>query len=400
MVIRDLTEHRAQEAVLREAKQQAEQESRAKSTFLSTISHELRTPLGVIIGYIDLLLDKAIEAPEQQTILGTMRRNGAHLLQILNDLLDLSKAEAGRMEITPKLIQSAAFVKELRQTTAGIKRSPGVDLRFNTQQMPAMLIVDELRLRQIILNLLGNALKFTTAGYVELTLTATPNPDAGKVTLVAKVTDTGIGMSPEQQAKIFSPFYQAEAFIDRRHTGTGLGLALSRKLAEEMGGSLKLDCSAPEQGTTFCLHLPTERAGRLDATSQRPRSLASSTNGLSLQGVEVLIAEDQPDNRELLSLILSRQGARVVTAENGRVALELMTGKTYQVVIMDWQMPVMDGLTAVQEARRNGYEGAIICLSAHGMQEDRTQALEAGFTDYLIKPCSQAKLTETVLRNR
>jgi PAS domain S-box-containing protein len=415
----DVDEHRRLVTELDRARQEAEAASRAKSSFLANMSHEIRTPLTAIIGYADLMLGEASGVANDEARLEyalTIRSNGEHLLAVLNDILDLSKIEAGRLAIERTAISPREALEEVVSLLEVQARAKGIVLESKVHSpMPRLVATDRIRLRQILMNLTGNAVKFTEIGKVTVEARLDVGDDGG-ATLVFAVRDTGIGMTKEQLAQLFAPFAQADSSITRRFGGTGLGLHISRRLAEMLGGSIAVD-SEVAHGSTFTLRLPAGDAADLEPSEEPPatpmRELAAAGPGsrgepLRLEGVKILLAEDVPVNRKLISLQLTRLGAEVHCVENGEELVaaicgddgagDLAAAPRFDVLISDVQMPLMDGFTAASLLRRRGYRGPLIALTAHAMSGDREQCVAAGFDDYATKPIDRDQLVAKIRR--
>ncbi|MCE7975313.1 MAG: PAS domain S-box protein [Leptolyngbya sp. PLA1] len=395
--VRDVTETKAASARLLDAMHAAEAASKAKSDFLANMSHEIRTPMTAIIGFADLLADgteSSLSAEQRREALETIRRNGEHLLTIINDILDVSKIEAGKVTIErvptdPRtLVDEVVSLMQVRASGKGI----GV-VHIREGDMPRGILTDPLRLRQIVVNLVGNAIKFTDRGSVRIITRAAPDrPD----TLCIEVHDTGIGIPPERLGRLFSAFTQADSTVTRRFGGTGLGLHLSRLLARLLGGDITVS-SSPGVGSVFCatVHAPPATMPAAAAPESKPPAT-------HLGGLRILVAEDGPDNRRLIQHVLKKAGASVTLVENGQEALEaVMRTRTqpFDLILMDMQMPVLDGYTATQEIRRAGDTTPIIALTAHAMTGDRDRCIAAGCTDYETKPLSVPRLLATCARN-
>ncbi len=377
--------------------------NRAKSEFLANLSHEIRTPMTAILGYTNLLLEQDLPVTERTTHLNTVRRNAEILLTLINDILDLSKVEAEKLEMEPKACPVWEVVDEalaLMQVRAAEK---GLTLTAHYRPpLPATVRTDPLRLRQILVNLLGNAIKFTERGGIDVTVRYAPAGERA-AELFIDVTDTGIGIAPGEIERLFQPFSQADASTTRRFGGTGLGLTIARSLARRLGGDIDVT-SQPEQGSTFTLALdpgPLDHVPLLKEIPDRaPVMLAAKKTAPRLSG-RVLLVEDGSDNRRLLGAVLRHADLHVDMVENGllaceKVLAEAARGQAYNVILMDIQMPVMDGYEATRRLRREGYTCPIIALTAHAMSGDREKCLEAGCTDYVTKPIDRAHLLATI----
>jgi signal transduction histidine kinase/CheY-like chemotaxis protein/HPt (histidine-containing phosphotransfer) domain-containing protein len=404
------------------AKEAAEEANKAKSEFLANMSHEIRTPMTAILGFTEELgnsIECCTACPDHQACptrvhnresTQIIRRNGEHLLELINDILDLSKVEAGKMEVervacSPVQIgEDAVSLMRVRAIEKGLS----LDARYEFP-LPEAILVDPARVRQILVNLVGNAVKFTSQGRVEIVLRCAADVPAGRATIAFDVKDTGIGMTPEQAGRLFQPFAQADASTTRQYGGTGLGLAISKRLAETMGGDIQV-VSRPGEGSTFTFTMEVEMALPVhmlnnisevaEQVSHRPQS--TSTAAVRLRG-RVLLAEDGPDNQKLISMILGKAGAEVDLAVNGLVAVEMalaahLAGVGYDVILMDMQMPEMDGYEATRKLRLAGYTGAIIALTAHAMAEDRARCIDAGCDDYAAKPVDRLGLLTILAR--
>ena len=391
VVIRDMTDRKILADELVTARDRAEAAAAAKSEFLANMSHELRTPLTSVIGFSNLL--KASEAlPEaEKGYVARIATASEALLSVINDVLDYSKLEAGMIELEPQRFDPAALAHETVQMMEAQCLAKGLALHVNlSPDMPDRLMGDQARLRQILLNLLGNAVKFTSQGSVSLSVGGAMD-DSGAWRLTAEVTDTGIGMSPQTQAHLFERFSQADRSTTRLYGGTGLGLAISRRLARAMDGDIVVT-SQPGLGSTFKVTVPLHIAeGGSEAESPR---LSVMPEG------RVLIADDAPANRELISVILVGMGLEVATATDGAEAVHAVQSEVYDLVLMDMQMPVMDGLTATREIRRieqgGGRRLPIIALSAN-VQPDQIQLCrDAGMDDHLAKPLQLPALVATL----
>ena len=367
----------------------AEAENRAKSEFLAHLSHELRTPLTAILGYTDLLLTTD-HAPERN-YLHIIKRNGRHLLSLLNDVLDLSKIEAGKLEVEKMEVPLHTFINEITSLISINAQDKNLRLKISAARpLPTKITTDPTRLRQILLNLLGNALKFTDEGEVSLEVAETVVN--GKDVLEFAIQDTGIGISSIDIEKLFKPFSQATGISSLREQGTGLGLAISRQLAQYLGGNISV-ISSPGIGSRFTVHIdpgPLENVQRhlLDLTANLDTT--SSIRAISFKG-NVLVTDDLPDIRFLVGHLIGSFGAQVNYASNGEEAIALVNEKAAQndafdLLIMDSHMPVMDGLSATRLLREQGHAMPILALTAATLRGERELCLAAGCDDYLSKP--------------
>ena len=395
------------------ARRAAEQAAVAKGNFLANMSHEIRTPIAAIIGYADLLLDPTRRESARLNDLQSIRRNGRHLLGVVNDVLDASKIDAGGMTVErieadlPRLAADAASMTR----PSAIEHGLALSVRYDTP-VPRTGLTDPLRLRQALINLIGNAVKFTPAGGSVTLRVSCAGPSDTDTVVRFDVTDTGVGMTEAELGRLFQPFVQADVSTTRQFGGTGLGLTISRCFARLLGGDITVT-SAPGRGSTFTLTVgvgpvPADGfvSGTTEATAEAapPVPTAPSPSAESLAGVRVLLAEDGIDNREILTAYLRGAGADVDTVEDGRRAVDAAStaaeaGQPFDVVLMDMQMPVLDGYAATSELRRRKYAGPVVALTAHAMADDRSKCLAAGCTDYLTKPVDRQTLVAAVARH-
>ena len=375
-----------------EAKEAAESANRAKSAFLANMSHEIRTPLGAVMGFADLVVDQNVNPTEKINFVAAIKRNGELLSNIINDILDLSKIEAGKMQIETHEVSLAEILSDTKTLLELQAKNKGIDLRVNIDQnVPQTIKTDPLRLRQVLINIIGNAIKFTNRGHISLIV----KYETEQVVFI--VEDTGCGIDEEQVAKLFSAFTQADATTKRKFGGTGLGLILSKRFANLLGGDVVLMKSSPGKGSTFKITIhPGESAAAVAPNDARTVSTPVPRKDRPLHGLSVLLAEDSPDNQILLSHLLDIAGAQVDLAANGKIATEKALAKSYDVILMDIQMPVMDGFEATALLRKNGYRGKIMALTAHALNEDRELTLRSGFDDHISKPVNRDILIDRV----
>ena len=403
---RDVTARMLAELDREQAREAAEAASRAKSEFLANTSHEIRTPLTAILGYTDMMLDRDITAGERMAHVEAIRRNGEHLLAVMNDILDLSKIEAGKMTLEKVACSPITLVSEVTDLMRPRAAAKGLSFDVEWQgPLPERITTDPTRLRQILLNLVSNAVKFTERGGVRVRVSLADPDERGRRLLRIDVTDTGIGMTPEQQAGLFQPFMQADPSTTRRFGGSGLGLLITRRLADLLGGEVRL-ASALGVGSTFSAMVD---AGSLDGVRMIDRPSGTRTIPAAAPlpteplACRVLLVEDGPDNQRLIATILRKAGAEVTVAGNGQAGCDLVReavvrGEPYDVVLMDMQMPVLDGYAATAQLRRSGYQRPVIALTAHAMQGERERCLAAGCDDFVCKPISRPALIDTVRR--
>ncbi|RMF45199.1 MAG: response regulator [Planctomycetota bacterium] len=379
--------------------------SRAKSDFLANMSHEIRTPMTAVLGYAELLGEDDQLSPANRERIDVILRNGRHLLTIINDILDVSKIEAGKMTVEIlecSVCEIIADVCSLMRPRA-LQKGLNLEVQYPTA-IPKIIRTDPTRLRQILVNLLTNAIKFTKQGAVTLTVAAR-NSTAENAELELQVEDTGIGLTAEQQHRIFQAFTQADETMTRRFGGTGLGLTISKGLTELLGGTIEVHSEAGK-GSKFTVRIPIGSLQGVEMIRSCRELLGTNSPG-SVQTVtpnnvsgRILLVEDGVDNQKLLSFLLRRAGADVTIAENGKVGMEKALeawrmGTPFDLIFMDMQMPVMDGYTATSELRRAGYTLPIVALTAHAMSHDRAACLKAGCDDFVTKPVDRKRLLQT-----
>jgi PAS domain S-box-containing protein len=388
---------------LEEARQAADTANETKSQFLANMSHEIRTPMGIIQGFAELLAEGKAPSEEQKHWARTIERNAESLTAILNDILDLSRIEAGKLNIEslrfpfPELVEDLASFLRLK--------AEAKDLRINVSgldEVPRYVTSDPIRIRQVLMNLVNNAIKFTSQGEISVLIAfkAADSP-YNKGVIEISVSDTGIGLTAEQQSRIFQAFGQGDASTKRKYGGSGLGLVISRQLAQALGGDLELKKTAPNRGSTFvftfdCGCPEVSDVPYQDRQKYLNQAKARRADVPDLSGIKVLLVEDSKDNQLLLSRVLTGAGASVEIASNGHEGVKSALEKFFDLVLMDIQMPVLDGNEATLLLRRSGYERPIVALTAHALKEERDRSMLAGFSAYVTKPVDKDSLIRAV----
>jgi len=409
----EIERRRAVENELRAAKDVADHASQSKTFFLANASHELRTPLGIIIGYANLLRDDTLSPEAHFEFSDRILTNGVGLTRIIDDLLDLTKVEAGHLQFQSERFSLREFFVDLMAGFNLKAKQKEIGLKFiQDRSLPEEIATDISRLRQVLTNIIGNAIKFTDVGSVTVTIGSTPPVD-GSAQLQVLVQDSGIGMTDSDRQLIFQPFSQGQQDERKRMAGTGLGLALSRQLARHMGGDISLVQTAPGLGSLFKITIGYTIVAKTPWSEdllQRERSMPRLISPApmitidapvvgeapSLEGLQVLFVEDNTDNQYLVQRALSAAGANVTLANDGEQGVEKALAQSFDIVLMDLQMPVMDGKSACQFLRKRQYLKPIIAITAHAMREERERCLALGFSEYVTKPVRVDRLIATI----
>jgi PAS domain S-box-containing protein len=395
-ITRDASKKKQAEEALLAAKSAAESASEAKSRFVSIISHEVRTPLCSIIGFAELLEDPTTPQDLRTEYAAAIRRNSQALRELADQILDLAKVESGKLEINFLSFDPRLLIDELISIFEQMASKRGLKFHFTyPPSLPQAITTDPLRLRQILVNLIGNAIKFTDHGDVSIETNIIPAAENNPGHMAFLIRDTGVGMESHQIDRLFKDFSQIDASAARRRQGSGLGLSLSRKIARALGGDVTLIDTIPGLGSTFQLAIPIHECSM--SLSERTEDFHPSTIPILpppniLKDLTILLAEDAPDNQLLISRILSKHGANVEVAHNGAEAIRRAFSRQYDLILMDLQMPIMDGYEATRHLREQGFRQPIVALTAHAMKSERQRSLEQGFTDYLTKPIEQTTL--------
>jgi PAS domain S-box-containing protein len=380
------------------AKKAAEEANRAKTTFLANMSHEIRTPINALIGFNDLLRDLPPGSPEKEKYHQIIERNSELLLRLIDDILDLSKVESGHLSLEKIPVSLPDLLAEISNALSLLAYEKKIKFNLVSETtVPETILTDPTRLKQILNNVVGNAIKFTNHGSVLVKVFK----DWRRNALRFEITDTGPGINPDAKEKLFKAFSQADPSTTRKFGGTGLGLALSKKLARSMGGDLWLEYSEVGKGSQFILEIegsvPADKYSHL--FSGHTRGSPPKLDPDQLKGTRVLLVEDSRDNQILVERYLTTRGAQVEKASNGQEAIERATDSGFDIVLMDMQMPVLDGFTATKTLRQKGFTKPIIALTAHAMESDREKCLASGCDDYLTKPIRAATLADLISRH-
>ncbi|WP_413561214.1 response regulator [Bdellovibrio sp. HCB209] len=406
----DIHDRKNIEMKLIDAEKQANAASVSKTNFLANMSHEIRTPMNAILGFTELMLDEDQTPEERAKWIHTVQRNGDQLLKIIDEILDISKVESGRLQIENVEVDVESVLEDIRSLLRLQALDKRLDFRIDLDtSIPKMIMSDATRLRQILLNLIGNAIKFTGEGHVHVDVEWVPR---AALELHSKIqffiSDSGVGINPAHSNHLFQPFVQEDSATTRNFGGTGLGLALSRQLARAMGGDVTLVSSVPGKGSTFLVEVnadPVEGTVFIESLNFHiPQNEKFSLKGVKkLENMNILLVEDVEDNQALISHFLGAVGANVAFADNGREGMAAALAHEYDAVLMDIQMPIMDGYEATRRLRAQGYDKPIVALTAHALKEEMVKSMSAGCTYHLAKPVNFSQLIDvltTIYRDR
>lgn len=370
-------------------RKQAEAANQIKTIFLANMSHEIRTPLGVILGLTEILKTGKITNEERRQYLDIIDRTGHSLSQIINDILDISRVEAGHIDVDKTMFSLSDLLVEIHNMLSIHANAKDNKVIFTARgTLPDKIATDRARLRQILVNLLNNAVKFTRRGEINMVYWASSN------SVYFEISDNGIGMTEDQRQNLFGLFYQGDSSSTRKYEGTGLGLALSKRLAKALGGDIDLVDSKEEKGSTFLLSIPVDRSVTLEEALDEKIEIPDGV----FSDKKILVVEDNKDNQLLIDLYLKETGAVLHFASNGEEGYQKIKSEKYDMILLDIQMPLMDGYALVKCIREEGVETPVIAVTAHAMKGERAKCLNAGCTDYLAKPVSSSSLNSLLTK--
>jgi two-component system, sensor histidine kinase len=389
-------------AELEQLRIEAEAANIAKSQFLANMSHEIRTPLAAVMGFSELISRKQSGDSESKELIAAIERNGKLLLRLIDDILDLSKVEANRLELEKTEFNLADLLRDVGTTLSFRAKEKGLDLSFDIPpEITSNYISDPIRIKQIFLNIIGNAIKFTHSGSIQVDVSIQTGVQANKRVhttdrILIKVKDQGVGLTEQEAERLFQPFGQADPSTRRHFGGSGLGLVISRQIARALDGDVRLVASAPGAGTTFGIELLLERSLNQSVLAEKQPVKTPLASVTDFAGKQILVVDDSPDNLTLIELFLGESGADLTFVENGLGAIGEVQNKKFDLILMDIQMPGMDGHEATTEIRRLGFRKPIVALTAHAIKSEHDKCRKAGCDSVLTKPISRASLVEGI----
>lgn len=404
----DIHDRKVSEEKLAVAQKQAVSANMAKIYFLANMSHEIRTPMSAILGFTELLLNPKQNYIERQHAISTIHRNGKQLLNVIDEILDISKIEAGRLEVGIIEFNLTDLLYDIKSLLAIKTEEKKLALEFILETyIPERIESDPTRIRQILTNIVSNAIKFTEKGGVQVRVRWYGEQWTDYGVLEITVEDTGVGIKADQVERLFQPFSQVDSSTSRLFGGTGLGLALSQKLAQALGGNVTLESTQPDFGSTFKIRIKAQPVTycnwvngfkSIDLYREETPFEPLVVNENSLKGFKILLVEDAPDNQMVIGMFLNSAGAKVDFADNGYEGISKASEYKYDIILMDIQMPKMDGYEATRILRKKGFDIPIVALTAHALMEERTSCLNAGCTEHFTKPVNSEKLISLVAR--
>lgn len=401
-VIRDITVRKKAEESLLHAKQKLEIVSQAKNSFIANMSHEVRTPLSVILGYASLMAKNSLSNEIRSSYLEIINRNGNSLRQIIDSVLDMAKLESGEMTLEYQKLPVKSLINDVVSSFKEMAERKGLALNaYINESTPTEFITDQQRARQILMNIVGNAMKFTDKGQVSLNVYPAHDTQ-GNLLIVFDVIDTGPGINQKDIDSLFQKFSQVDGSLSRKYSGTGLGLVLAREFARKLGGEVEVIETSPGKGSTFRITLmkePNKGENWIPPPESHQRDETSNSEIRNISNLKILLVEDSQELQELFSIFLHQLNLNVTVANNGRECLDLVCRNSYDLIFMDLQMPILNGYDATRALRESGFEKPIIALSAHAMAEERSKAIDVGCSDHLCKPVDKQTLWQTICRH-
>ena len=393
IILKDLTTKKNQEDALRRAELHAQKALKLKSQFIADISHEIRTPLGAMLGFAEFLQKDNISEDARHHYLDVILKNGKNLNRVINDVLDLSKIEAGRINLEINEFNIKTVVEEVIELFSVQCKNKNIAIHLNFLSELGKVKSDATRIRQVLSNMISNAVKFTDKGEINVCVKKSLETDE-RCDYHITVQDSGIGLGPKDMSKLFQPFIQVGSCHQKNSKGSGLGLVLARRMAQALGGNVELISTSPDKGSVFCFSFVDYKNLQMPTPSKVIASTEVSEN--SLQSKSILIVDDSIDNLEIIKLFLNSYGGEPDLANDGEEALRKMQTKKYDVVLMDIEMPVMNGFQVIKELQNRKFKTPVIALTAHALPEDKIKTKNAGFFDHITKPIDFKSLVSMI----